>query len=99
MAKPRKAPKRADIGSLQADVAAIGAEVAAFGSALGETASTEARAALDAIRERVEKLKEDAYEVGDAGMEDIRRRIEENPFTSVLIAFGLGGIFSWILRR
>ncbi len=99
MAKSRKAAKRADLQSLQDDVAAIGAEVAAFGSALGETASTEARAAMDGIRERVERLKEDAYEVGDAGMEDIRGRVQENPFISLLVAFCLGGVFSWMLRR
>ena len=61
--------------------------------------NTETRAAMNAIRERLEKLREDAYEVRDAGMEDVRRRIEDNPIASVLIAFCLGGIFSWMLRR
>jgi len=99
MAKPQKKARRADIRSLQDDVAAIGAEVAAFGNTLGETTSTETRAAMNAIPERLEKLREDAYEVRDAGMEDVRRRIEDNPIASVLIAFCLGGIFSWMLRR
>lgn len=98
MKRTRKAAHKAS-RLIENELANIRHGLASLGSALGETASSEASATLKSLRERVDKLADEASDLSDAGVEEIRGTIIEYPLVTVAAAFGLGVILASILRR
>ena len=98
MARRRK-PKRGGFELIQDELATIRADVASLGNTLGEVASAEARETIKSIRERLDRLADDAGSATRAGVEMMEETIEERPFVSVAVAFGLGVVLGTLLRR
>jgi ElaB/YqjD/DUF883 family membrane-anchored ribosome-binding protein len=86
-------------GIIQDELARIEAEVAALGQSLGNTASAEARSALLSIRERLDRIAGSAGDMTRAGVDAVEETVEDNPLTSLAIAFGVGVAVALLLRR
>ena len=86
--KRDKRAMRQGAGVIQDELARIEAEIASLGQSLGSTASSEARAALSSIRERLDRIAGSAGGMTRAGVDAVEETIEDNPFTSLAIAFG-----------
>lgn len=89
----------AELGKLRGDIASLAKTVRDIGS-------SEAQVVLDAVKDRLDKVSTEARRASrraKAGAQDaadtVQGAIEENPFTSVLIALGLGFIIGAFLRR
>jgi ElaB/YqjD/DUF883 family membrane-anchored ribosome-binding protein len=95
----RKKATRSGFESIQDELATIGADVASLGNALGEVASAEARDMIESIRQRLDRIANDAGSSTRAGVGMIRGTIEDKPFISVAIAFCLGVVLASMLRR
>ncbi len=98
MAQRRK-PKRGGFESIQDELATIRADVASLGNTLGDVASAEARETIKAIRERLDRLADDAGSATRAGVDMMEETIEERPLVSVAVAFGLGVVLATLMRR
>ena len=98
MARRRK-PKRGGFESIQDELAAIRADVASLGNTLGDIASAEARETIKSIRERLDRLADDAGSATRAGVDMMEETIQERPLVSVAVAFGLGVVLASVLRR
>ena len=48
-------------------------------------------------QEKAEKKLHEVYDAGEAGLDDLSKRVRKNPVTSLLVAFSLGYIISRIL--
>jgi ElaB/YqjD/DUF883 family membrane-anchored ribosome-binding protein len=92
--------------ALEAELAKLRDDISSLAGTVRDVASDEVHATVDAIRERLDKAtvearraarraKAGAYDAADA----IEGAIEEHPFTSILIALGLGFIIGAFLRR
>lgn len=92
--------------ALEAELAKLRDDVGSLASTVRDIASDEVKATVEAIRERLDKAssearratrraKASAHEAADA----LEGAIEEHPFTSILIALGLGFIIGALLRR
>jgi ElaB/YqjD/DUF883 family membrane-anchored ribosome-binding protein len=97
--KRGKKPMRSGVEAIQDELANIESEVAALGKSLGGAASAEAKAALSSIRERLDRIASDAGSMTRAGVDAVEDTIEDNPFTSLAIAFGLGLVLAFMIRR
>jgi len=95
----RKKPTRSNHETIREELATIGADVASLANTLGDVASTEARDTIKSIRERLDRITSDAGSATRAGVGLVQESIEENPFLSVAVAFGLGMVFASMLRR
>ena len=84
---------------IQDELARIEAEIASLGQSLGNTASSEARAALSSIRERLDRIAGSAGGITRAGVDAVEETIEDNPFTSLAIAFGIGVAVALLIKR
>jgi ElaB/YqjD/DUF883 family membrane-anchored ribosome-binding protein len=89
----------AELGKLRGDIASLAKTVRDIGS-------SEAQVVLDAVKDRLDRVSTEARRASrraKAGAQDaadtVQGAIEENPFTSVLIALGLGFIIGAFLRR
>jgi ElaB/YqjD/DUF883 family membrane-anchored ribosome-binding protein len=98
MKRTRKAASKAP-PSIEEELAKIRHDVTSLGALLGEAASAEANARLASLRQRVDKLADEAGALTDASIEEIRGRIEEHPLASVAVAFGLGVLLARVLQR
>ena len=92
--------------ALEAELAKLRDDVSSLAGTVRDVASEEVQATVDAIRDRLDKAAAEARKAGrraKAGAHDaadaIEDAIEEHPFTSVLIALGLGFILGAFLRR
>src|SRR5215813_3197990 len=90
---------RQEADSIQDELASIRSEVASLGQSLGSAASAEARSALASIRERLDRIAGDAGGMARAGVGAVEETIEDNPFTSLAVAFGLGLAVAFLVRR
>lgn len=54
-------------------------------------------AELNHYQEKAGKAAQDAYEAGNAGLDEIGARIRRNPLASLAIAFGAGYVLSKLL--
>jgi len=54
---------------------------------------------LEQLNERASDLYERVSEQGESSVKAISRQVEERPFTSLLVAFGVGVIASRLLSR
>src|SRR5215470_4777349 len=92
--------------ALEAELAKLRDDVSSLAGTVRDVASDEVQATVDAIRDRLDKAagearraarraKAGAHDAADA-LEDA---IEEHPFTSILVALGLGFLIGAFLRR
>ena len=95
----RKKPTRSSRETIQEELATIGADVASLANTFGDLASAEAQDAIKSIRERLDRVAGDAASATRAGVGMVQDSIEENPFLSVAVAFGLGMVLASMLRR
>ena len=95
----RKKTARSGLESIQDDLETLRADVASLGNTLGDVASVEAQEMIKSIRQRVDRIANDAGSATRAGMGMVRETIEDNPFISVAAAFGLGVVLTSMLRR
>jgi ElaB/YqjD/DUF883 family membrane-anchored ribosome-binding protein len=94
---------RADLGKIREDIAALtrtlsdaaAAEAKAGGARLNEAAHAAARTA----RERAQHFADSARTHSEEGLAALEDRIEQNPITSVLVAFGVGLVIGKLLDR
>jgi ElaB/YqjD/DUF883 family membrane-anchored ribosome-binding protein len=92
--------------ALEAELAKLRDDVSSLAGTVRDVASEEVHATVDAIRDRLDKAAAEARKAArraKAGAHDaadaIEGAIEEHPFTSILIALGLGFILGAFLRR
>src|SRR5215813_10070531 len=97
--KRGKRAMRQGAGIIQDELARIESEIAALGQSLGSNASAEARSALSSIRERLDRIAGSAGGMTRAGVDAVEETIEDNPFTSLAIAFGIGVAVALLIRR
>lgn len=97
--KRGKKASRLSVDAIQDELANIESEITSLGKSLGGAASAEARAAMSSIRERLDRLAGDAGTMTRAGVDAVEETIEDNPFTSLAIAFGLGLVVAFMIRR
>jgi ElaB/YqjD/DUF883 family membrane-anchored ribosome-binding protein len=95
----RKKPTRSSRETIQEELATIGADVASLANTLGDVASAEAQDTIKSIRERLDRVAGDAGSATRAGVGMVQDSIEENPFLSVAVAFGVGMVLASMLRR
>lgn len=95
-----------ELDTLRADLGKIRDDIAALTRTLGDTAAAEAKAggarlneAAHAAKERAQHFAESARAQGEEGIAALEQRIEQNPFTSVLVAFGVGLVIGKLLDR
>jgi ElaB/YqjD/DUF883 family membrane-anchored ribosome-binding protein len=81
-----------DVADLQDDVSALADE-------LEGTATDAMKRTLRRIEESVSDIYELAAEQGGRGVEALERQIDERPWTSVLVAFGLGCLIGKLTSR
>ena len=98
MRESRKKPRR-PAKAIQEEIASIGEEVSSLGEKLGQDASEETRAAINSIREGLDRILEDAGDLTRAGALELRDTIREYPFTGVAVGVGIGFVLAGILRR
>ena len=97
--KRGKKATRSGVEAIQDELANIESEITSLSKSLGGAASAEARAAMSSIRERIDRLAGDAGTMTRAGVDAVEETIEDNPFTSLAIAFGLGLVLAFMIRR
>ncbi len=95
----RKKAARSGLESIQDQLETLSADVTSLGNTLGDVASVEAREMIKSIRQRVDRIANDAGSATRAGMGMVRETIEDKPFISVAAAFGLGVVLASMLRR
>jgi ElaB/YqjD/DUF883 family membrane-anchored ribosome-binding protein len=98
MARRKKAPRNG-IETIQDELATIGADVTSLGSTLGDVASAEARDMIQSIRQRLDRMANDAGSATRAGVGMVQGTIEEKPFISIAVALGVGVVLASMLRR
>jgi ElaB/YqjD/DUF883 family membrane-anchored ribosome-binding protein len=94
----RKKAARSGLESIQDQLETLSADVTSLGNTLGDVASVEAREMIKSIRQRVDRIANDAGSATRAGVGMIQDTIEDEPFISVAVAFGLGVVFASMLR-
>jgi ElaB/YqjD/DUF883 family membrane-anchored ribosome-binding protein len=92
---------------LQAEIGKLRDDISSLTNTVKGVASSEARAASDKVRDTADRLRTRGHETVDHLREraqetvdtQVRPKIQENPFSSVLIAFGVGFVVGNLLRR
>jgi ElaB/YqjD/DUF883 family membrane-anchored ribosome-binding protein len=98
MARRKKAPRNG-VETIQDDLETIGADVTSLANTLGDVASAEARDMIQSIRQRLDRMADDAGSATRAGVGAMQDTIEERPFISMAVALGLGVVLASMLRR
>lgn len=95
-----------ELDTLRADLGKIREDIAALTRTLGDTAAAEVKAggarlneAAHAAKERAQRLADSARAQGEEGIAALEQRIEQNPITSILVAFGVGLVIGKLLDR
>jgi len=91
--------KRNGMHSIQEELATLGSDVESLASTLGDVASSEARAAIQSIRDRLDDIVGEARAQGRAQVDALEETIQERPFVSVGAAFGLGFLIARLMGR
>jgi len=106
MADSKQAAGDRSYEALEAELVKLRDDVASLAGTVRGIASDEVHATVDAIRERLDKAAMEARKAASrakAGAHDaadaIEDAIEEHPFTSILIALGLGFLIGAFMRR
>jgi ElaB/YqjD/DUF883 family membrane-anchored ribosome-binding protein len=98
LARRKKAPRNG-VETIQDELETIGADVTSLTSTLGDVASAEARAMIQSIRQRLDRIANDTGNATRAGVGIVQDTIEERPFVSIAVALGAGFILASMLRR
>ena len=98
MARRKKTP-RDGVEAIQDELETIGADVTSLGNTLGDVASAEARGMIQSIRQRLDRMADNAGSATRAGVGAMQDTIEERPFISMAVALGLGVVLASMLRR
>ncbi|HZT19875.1 MAG TPA: hypothetical protein VFA23_10765 [Dongiaceae bacterium] len=85
--------------TIQEQISRLREELSDLSRSLGDNASAETRSALRSLRERFDRLADDAASRTREGVEQTRETIAHHPLTAIGIALGLGVILASILRR
>ena len=106
MAESRQAAGDRSYRELEAELSKLRDDVASLAGTVRDIASDEVHATVDAIRDRLDKAAGEARKAArraKAGAHDaadaLEGAIEEHPFTSILVALGLGFVIGALLRR
>jgi len=83
------------VSQLQADVGTLLSHTMEAGKSGVGVLRTQAHQAMDGIKNRVADFKQ----AGADSIHSVEGRIEESPFTSVVIAMGIGFILASVLHR
>src|SRR5580765_2933810 len=95
----RKKASRNGVEAIQDELETIGADVTSLGNTLGDVASAEARGMIQSIRQRLDRMADNAGSATRAGVGAMQDTIEERPFISMAVALGLGVVLASMLRR
>ena len=95
-----------ELDTLRADLGKIRDDIASLTRTLGDAAAAEAKAggaklneAAHAAKDRAQRFAESARTQGEEGIAALEERIEQNPITSILVAFGFGLVIGKLLDR
>lgn len=106
MAKSKQAAGDGSYQALEAELSKLRDDVVSLAGTLRDITSDEVHATVDAIRDRLDKAAAEAHKAArraNAGVhgaaDAIEGAIEEHPFTSILIALGLGFLIGAFMRR
>src|SRR5215468_11293443 len=106
MAQNKQAAGDGTYQALEAELSKLREDVASLAGTVRDIASDEVHATVDAIRDRLDKAAVEARRAArraTAGANDaadmIEGTIEEHPFTSILVALGLGFVLGAFMRR
>ena len=95
-----------ELDTLRADLGKIRDDIAALTRTLGDAAAAEAKAggarlneAAHAAKDHAQRFADSARAQGEEGIAALEQRIEQNPFSSILIAFGVGLVIGKLLDR
>ncbi len=83
---PDKTDLSADVQALRADLGRLKDDLRSMGGSLADDARNRARSAKDAAADKL-----------DGSVGAVQNQIEDRPFTSVLIAFGVGMLLGKLL--
>ncbi len=88
-----------DLAALQADLAALKRDVADLVQNLKTGASNTAQSAAANVEEGVRQLYRGIAAEGEKSVKAIGQQVEEQPFLSLLIAFGIGYFGGVLMAR
>ena len=88
-----------DLDDVDQTVSDLKDDVSALAEELEGSASDAMRQTLRRIEDAVADIYETVAEQGSRGVEAIERQIDERPWTSLLVAFGLGCLVGLLVRR
>ena len=95
----RKKSGNSRVHSIENELEAIAADVASLSSTIGDVASAEARQMMESIRQRLDKIADDAGYATSAGVGTVRETIRERPLTCVAVGAVLGFAVGFGIRR
>lgn len=87
-----------DLDEIDEAVAGLKDDVSALADELGDSASDTLRDTLRRIEETAADLYETVAEQSSRGVQAIERQVDERPWTSLFVAFGLGVLIGIIAR-
>lgn len=87
------------LDDVKEDLHALRKDVDKLLRALGSDAESLGREAFDEARKRVKELASTARQRGREGVSAAETQIEQNPFTSIATAFGIGLVIGRLLNR
>ncbi len=89
----------AEIDAVKADLGALRADIEKLVKSMSADASAKSKQALNSAKESLNDYAEAAKARGQEGVAIAEKQIEQNPFTSVAAAFGIGLIAGRLLSR
>ena len=90
---------REDLNALRSDIGSLAATMKDIMTGAVRSAGSAAEENIEELRQRLERLAEEAWHRGRAASETIQRQVEERPITSLLVAFALGLVISRLFDR
>jgi ElaB/YqjD/DUF883 family membrane-anchored ribosome-binding protein len=90
---------KSDLRSLRSDLETAARTVNELGGAAASEAMHQARAQMEEMQERIERLMQDVQEYGDRQAEALREHIQAKPLQSMLIAVAAGFALAHLLSR
>lgn len=88
-----------DVDDVEETVADLKEDVTALSDELEGTASEAMRRTMRRIEDTVADLYETVAEQSSRGVEAIERQVDERPWTSLAVAFGLGCVIGMLVGR
>jgi ElaB/YqjD/DUF883 family membrane-anchored ribosome-binding protein len=92
-------PDAADIAAILRDIASLKADFAALAEDVKKAAVSPARRIIGQIEDEASRLGENLAVQRDRAREALSQQVEEQPFTSLLVAFAIGLIGGRLLLR